>query len=113
MRGRIFVVKYAGHNKSHRSPTSKHHGSATSCLTEMEEPNITDMADAAIDGFILCFEVPLVKAGIAHLIKEGWSEWNEYSKRTMYRMSIVPTDGNRGGGQRGDWGFSQYSYTYR
>ena len=63
--------------KSHQSPTSKHHRCASPCHTKMREPNITDIADTAIDGLILCFEVPLVKAGIeAHLIKEELSEWN-------------------------------------
>ena len=68
-----------------------------------EKPNITDMADTAIEGLILCFEVPLVKVSIeAHLIKEEWSEWNEYGKRILYMMDTVPTGGNRGAGQRGD-----------
>ena len=53
-----------------------------------------------IDGLILCFEVSLVKAGIEiHLIKEEWSEWNEYGKRILYRIDIASTGGNRGAGQ--------------
>ena len=52
-----------------------------------EKPNITDMADAAIDGLILCFEVPLVKVGIeAYLTKDEWSELNEYGKRIFYQL---------------------------
>ena len=61
-----------------------------------DKPNITDMADAAVDGRILCFEVPLVKAGIdALLIKEDLSEWNEYGKQILYRIDIVPTGVNQ------------------
>ena len=61
------------------------------------------MADTAIEGLILCFKMPLVKVGIeAHLMKEELSEWNEYSKRILYRMDIAPAGGNRGAGQRGD-----------
>ena len=59
----------------------------------------TDMADAAIDCLILCFDV---KAGIeAHLIKEELGEWNKYGKRILYRMDIEPAGENRGAGQRG------------
>ena len=45
-------------------------------------------------------------------MKEELSEWNEYCKRILYRIDIVPTGGNRGAGERGVRGFIQYCYTY-
>ena len=68
-----------------------------------EKPNITGMADTAIESLILCFEAPLVKVGIeatslkksgvngvqANIVQDGYcTNWWELGSRPKRRPVI-------------------------